>query len=63
VVRLIPAAAALRGSLVMVQWWVGVRANLHQTETHTTSDGVLFALRHVERPDDDPGEDGKEEVD
>ena len=39
------------------------QVRLHQAETHTTGDRVLFALRHVERPHNDPGEDGKEEVD
>ena len=35
---------------------------LHQTETHTTSDGVLFAVWHVERPDNNPRKDRKEKV-
>ena len=50
----------------LVAWYLGGikgRGSVHQTETHTTRDGVLFPLRHVQRPDDDPGEDGEEKID
>ncbi len=40
----------------------GESQSLHQTETHAAGDGVLLPLRHLERPDDDPRENGKEEV-
>lgn len=47
------------GLRVGLAWWLC----LHQAETHTAGDGVLFSLRHLKRPHNDPGEDGKEEVD